>query len=120
MTNAEKKQVEALRREGFAYSAIAREMRLSVNTVKAHCQRNGVEPEQNFTRAENKLLTLCPFCGARIESNNRKKRFCSTRCRVAYFRQNHPDDNRGEVVVIIDKNGKTCYNELVISNRKIS
>ncbi len=40
MTKEEKQRVEALRRQGTGYGAIAWELGLSVNTVKSYCRRD--------------------------------------------------------------------------------
>lgn len=72
MTKEEKQRVEALRRQGTGYGAIAWELGLSVNTVSRHPLPDG---------------TVCENCGAPIVQmpGRKRKRFCSDACRNAWW-----------------------------------
>lgn len=76
MTKEEKLRVDALRRKGMGYGAIAGELGLSVNTVKSYCRRHAL-PDG----------TACEACGAPIVqvAGRKRKRFCSDACRNAWW-----------------------------------
>lgn len=45
MTNEQKLQIAAYRKTGMGYKQIAKELDLSVNSVKSYCRRNGLSSE---------------------------------------------------------------------------
>lgn len=76
MTKDETQRVDALRRKGMGYGAIAQELGLSINTVKSYCRRHAL-PDG----------TACEECGAPIVqvAGRKRKRFCSDAWRNAWW-----------------------------------
>ena len=56
MTENQKRRITLMRQQHIGYSAIATELRLSLNTVKAYCRRNGLQADDlvSDTQPENK------------------------------------------------------------------
>ena len=92
MTKEETQRVDALRRKGMGYGAIARELGLSVNTVKSYCRRHAL-PDG----------TACEECGAPIVqvAGRKRKRFCSDTCRNAWWNAHLGLVNRKAVRTVI-------------------
>ena len=88
MRPAQKQQVERLRGQGESYAAIAAALGISENTVKSHCRRNNLGVRRITAKAED----TCGNCGKPLEhtSGAKKKRFCSDKCRMAWWNA-HPD-----------------------------
>ena len=84
MTNGEKMLIAQQRRQGQGYTAIARELGMSVNTVKSYCQRNGIKPIGKTIGSEN---NACRQCGSMLEHTpgRKKKQFCSDACRLCWW-----------------------------------
>jgi len=84
MTAIEKEKIRYLRGEGLGYKAIASRLVLSENAVKGFCKRNGLDG----IAAEN-ADDICRQCGAAFEKKPgaEKKKFCSGKCRSAWWRQ---------------------------------
>jgi endogenous inhibitor of DNA gyrase (YacG/DUF329 family) len=80
MTAAQRQQVEYLRAKGGSYAFIAGELGLSVNTVKSCCRRAAGHTGS------------CGHCGAALTPTPGRKarRFCSQRCRAAWWAA-HPE-----------------------------
>ena len=78
MTSEEKARLTALRNEGFGYKRIAQELRISVNSVKTFCRRNGLasaakKEEPAADRRSEQRCTLCEnMCGIRIKEQLEK------------------------------------------------
>ena len=84
MKKQETDRIHQLRVQGVPPSVIARELGLSINTIKSFIRRN---PNISGTLE-------CRWCGVPvIQSPGRKqKRFCSDRCRITYWNHRY----RGE------------------------
>ncbi len=84
MTNGEKMLITQQRRRGLGYTEIARELGMSVNTVKSYCQRNGIKPISKRTGIGN---DACRQCGSMLEHTpgRKKKQFCSDACRMHWW-----------------------------------
>jgi len=93
MTPYQKQKISELRGKGATYAAIASELGISENTVKSYCRRNKVEFIQN----------TCPMCGAALMHTPQKKqkRFCSDKCRMAWWKKNPEAMNRQAVYSFI-------------------
>ena len=85
MMITQKQKIEELRARGETYASIALEVGVSENTVKSFCRRNGIEVVQE--KFEN-----CPECGVSLMHvpHKRQKRFCSEKCRLAWWAK-HPE-----------------------------
>lgn len=90
MTEAEKASVARMRMASIPYAQIAAELGMSVNTVKAYCQRHGVKPEQDPQQKPDVATRpdACKLCGRRLlKRAGRKPRFyCSDLCRRNWWR----------------------------------
>ena len=90
MTTAQKERIEYLRGKGDSYAAIAADLGMSENTVKSYCRRNniGVAIKQKRPVATD----TCANCGCPLSQTPRakQKRFCSDKCRMAWWAK-HPE-----------------------------
>lgn len=79
----EKAMIIYLHTEGLSFTQIAKQLDLSVNTVKSFYNRN-------------KDKQFCLFCGASIEQppRTRLKKFCSDKCRLQWWYAHAKDVNR--------------------------
>ncbi|MDR1409622.1 MAG: LuxR C-terminal-related transcriptional regulator [Oscillospiraceae bacterium] len=96
MTGEQKQTILRQRAAGLAYSQIADEIGLSLNTVKSYCRRAGLS-ESNASKdtgnKENK--DQCPNCGKKLRHLNKTKpkKFCCDKCRRAWW-NTHRDQMR--------------------------
>ena len=105
MTTEQKDRIAQLRASGKGYKRIAESLGISVSTIKSYCQRNGltavrIEPIQKPVTSAAVLHTqqteadssACEQCGAHIDQipGRKLKRFCSTACRMKWWRS-HKD-----------------------------
>ena len=90
MTTAQKQRIEFLRGKGERYASIADDLGISENTVKSYCRRNniGIAIKQEQSVATN----TCSNCGCplRHTPGSKHKRFCSEKCRMAWWKA-HPE-----------------------------
>lgn len=89
MTDIQKNRIRKMKADGYGYVKIARELGLSENTVKSFCRRNGLNRTVEDTAAlpEERDNGVCPCCGAEVRQNpgRKVKRFCSDKCRNAWW-----------------------------------
>ena len=78
MTSEQKLQIEEYRKNGIGYKQIAKNIGISVNSVKTYCRRNNLCSEDL-----QKKDTVCEQCGKSIvqTKGRKRKRFCSDSCR---------------------------------------
>lgn len=106
MTTEQKDRVTQLRAEGKGYKRIGEILGISASTVKSYCQRNRLvairpEPEKQSPIISDVPHALqgeadssaCRQCGAHIDQipGRKRKRFCSTACRMKWWRS-HKDE----------------------------
>ena len=86
MTNEEAVKIEELQREGQGYKKIALLLNLPVNTVKSYIRRHPVE------QATTAPTQGCLNCGTPLlqKPGKKEKKFCSDRCRMAWWNA-HPE-----------------------------
>ena len=91
MTNEQKERISKMRTEGKGYTAIAKAVGLSKETVKSWCKRNDMGGQLVWQAARN-AGKICPQCGGKIEQNlsAKPKRFWSAVCRQAWWNA-HPE-----------------------------
>ena len=79
MTDEQKQQIIALRRDGAGYGRIAMQLQISINTVKSFCRRHSLVAKT--------AGAVCEQCGKLITQNPRRKRqrFCSDACRNKWW-----------------------------------
>lgn len=84
MTDYERSRIIALQNEGFGYKRIAKELELSVNTVKTFCRRR--------IAAQTDGRKRCLQCGTIVEQtpHRKEKKYCSDACRMAWWKA-HPE-----------------------------
>ena len=90
MTEIQKQQIGHMRGMGKSYAFIANELGLSENTVKSYCRRNNVGIS---TKNENPgAKETCCNCGIlhQHKPGAKQKRFCSDKCRMAWWKS-HPE-----------------------------
>ncbi|WP_322200375.1 RNA polymerase subunit sigma-70 [Acutalibacter intestini] len=81
MVTAKAKDILRYREQGLGYKRIAALTGYSINTVKSVCRRNPDGAER-----------FCPQCGAMLTHtpHHREKKFCSDKCRMAWW-NSHPE-----------------------------
>lgn len=90
MTNDQKNQILMLKQSGLGYVKIARRMNISENTVKTFLRRT---PK---TDAIEEKMPYCQNCGKPVfqDPHRKQKRFCSDKCRMAWWNQHQEKVNR--------------------------
>ena len=80
MTEQQKSDIIKLRKKGTAFSAIAEQLSLSINTVKSFYRRNSTADKQS-------MLPTCKYCGKRLIQpyGKREKKYCSDKCRFLWW-----------------------------------
>lgn len=80
-----------LRGLNYSYSFIARELELSMNTVKSICRRKGFKAHgKRKTKAEKASAPICKCCHRPLPEGTRSDaKFCSAYCRSKWRRQNY-------------------------------
>ena len=86
MTAAQKENVARLREQGESYRQIAKIMNLSENTIKSYFRRK--QPKAS--------ADVCLKCRTPLEhiQGKKPKKFCSDKCRMAWWRSNSDALNR--------------------------
>ncbi len=94
MTIEEKGRIVQLQRQGLGYKRIASTLGLPVNGVKTFCRRHPVAQEQEG---------ICPQCGATLTQtpHRRAKKFCSDKCRMAWWNAHPEQVNRKAVYHLV-------------------
>lgn len=89
MTNDQINRIYEMRELGVGYGKISQILNVSENTVKSFCKRKGLGGVRVST---DKDLHLCKHCGKEVQQNpgRKEKKFCSDKCRMAYWAKN-PD-----------------------------
>ena len=87
-----KENIRRLRFEGLTYSAIAKATGIPMNTVKAHCRRNGIYVQGQ--QVEEK--PHCKQCGKLLfpKKKCKPKKFCGDKCRYEWWSKNRNQLNR--------------------------
>lgn len=92
VTQQQKEQISKLRANGASFGKIASALGISINTVKSYCKRNPISSEPMPAPKSVVHPDRCPQCNALLEqsSGHRQKRFCSPKCRIAWWAA-HPE-----------------------------
>lgn len=85
MKKQEIETIKQMRLNGATPTEIARNLNLSVNTIKSHIRRH---PEISATGK-------CLFCGVPVvqPEGRKRKKFCSDRCRISYWNHRRKEDH---------------------------
>ena len=128
MTNIEKENISKLRLAGFGYTAIAKRLNISVNTIKSFCKTNnlgGVKAKKNNSSIE---INFCLNCGLELVHTpcKKKKKFCSDKCRSQWWNNNRDCKSSYQIIckacnkafhTYKNSNRKYCSHECYISDR---
>lgn len=84
MTYEQKRMIEKYRRKGVGYKQIAKDMGISLNSIKSYCRRNNLCSD---ALQQDEEVSECEQCGKEIiQTKGRKhKRFCSDNCRRLWW-----------------------------------
>ena len=82
MTDTEKNKILELRSLGYGYQKIAKEIGISVNSIRNYCSK------------QNSIIT-CKECGRKIKQHpgKKKKKFCSDKCRYIWWNKHRDELN---------------------------
>jgi endogenous inhibitor of DNA gyrase (YacG/DUF329 family) len=92
MTRKQITQVEVLRLSGKNCATIANMLGISENTIKSYCRRKNTVVNPITPTNIKSNVKPCPQCGCVIKHTPgiKRKRFCSDKCRMAWWNA-HPD-----------------------------
>lgn len=87
MVNDNKLKIIELREKGYGYKKIAKELGISVGSVRHACE----QAEANITKEH------CLYCGKEMTSipGKKRKRFCSDKCRYDYWNKQKKEAKHG-------------------------
>lgn len=82
MTTQEIERIKDLQSKGYGYRKIATETGISINTVKSYIKRH---PVNGIVEAA--VVKHCLHCGKPLilRLANKEKRFCDSKCRMAWW-----------------------------------
>ena len=117
MTTALKQRIEYLRGKGESYGAIANDLGISENTVKSYCRRNNIS---TAVKQEVSAINTCANCGCALQRTPRakQKRFCSDKCRMAWWKAHPEAINRKAVYLFVCLNCRKEFEAYGNKNRK--
>ena len=87
MNNNEKAKINELRKQGYGYKKIAKELSITTSAARHAC---------NASLDEEFLNGNCEQCGLKIKSikGKKKKRFCSDKCRWLWWNNRQKKVNK--------------------------
>jgi len=85
-----KDEIKKLRLRGLGYKRIAVCLKVSANTVKSICKREGLE------KVEDTSINACKVCGEKLTrlKGKKQKKYCSDTCRMKWWKNNQDKMNR--------------------------
>jgi len=91
MNVQQRQAIHRLRGEGLSYAKISALTGISENTIKSYCRRNDLGSGATEI-PDTSVGSFCRQCGSPLTQTNRAKpkRFCSDKCRMAWW-NSHPD-----------------------------
>lgn len=101
MTPAEKEEIDKLRLQGLGYKSIAKELLLTVDTVKGYCKRHHLNSPAAALQANVKEIILCMQCENKIrqKERGRTKKFCSDACRHSWWNDNQDKRSKNNIAI---------------------
>lgn len=89
MTKEERSLIVDLQKQGFGYRTIAAKLGLNLHSVKSYCARHPINKNQKY----------CLQCGVPVEKlpHKKEKKFCSDKCRFAWWREHKDEMTRRSV-----------------------
>ena len=117
MTLEQKNEIIRLRKKSVGYTAIATQLGISKETVKTFCQRNNMGGIRTEMKAES---GICPLCGKAVVSvpGHKPKRFCSSECRIEWWKTNPNKCNPNAIYSFICANCGLPFTAYGNSKRK--
>ena len=96
MTTDEKSRISELRKQGCTYAKIAEMLSIPESTIKTVCRRTRLAGDADEVKPK------CKQCGQPItvKAKCKPRRFCSDKCRTAWWFANH-SANREEGITVI-------------------
>lgn len=91
MTNEQRTRITSLRHQGYGYTAIANVVGLSKDSVKAYCRKHGLGGKVASTHTLLEVSPeVCLCCGKQIVQRPKvkKRKFCSSDCRINWYKAN--------------------------------
>ena len=94
MDDMQKEEIIKMRLEGAGYKTIAKELDLSIDSVKGFCERNYLKGSNEVVKLNYKIALgkniLCACCSKKIRKNimGRTRKFCSDYCRRKWWNEN--------------------------------
>ena len=87
MTDKERYKIECYRDKGRSYAEIAKNLDLSINTVKTYCKRHNLGGVRGGRHVKVGEPCACANCGSPVYQikGRRRKRFCSDKCRNLWW-----------------------------------
>lgn len=87
MTGEQKNQISNMRAKGIGYATIAGKLGLTKSQVSAYCRRNGLDGKMGGVECDG---DFCRNCGKPLTHTpgKKKRKFCSTECRLAWWNAN--------------------------------
>ena len=109
MTDGQEKSIQRLRIAGESYTSISNKTGMAVGTIKAYCSRQGIKSCQD----ETKYCTTCGKALVLAINQSRSQRFCSTQCRISWWKNNRDKRVRRGAVYVCELCRKeyTSYNK---------
>ncbi len=131
MNELQRKQIHQLRAEGKSYSSIASILKLSENTIKTFCRRNGLGGVKATKALKQGEVHYCKNCGEVVIQpvGKKEKKFCSSYCRSKWWNAHLDQVNRKAnyefvcptchktFIVYGNKNRKYCCHTCYIKDR---
>lgn len=104
MTDTQKIRIERMRKNGMEFSEIAEATGTSVDSVRMHCKRMGIEPARD-------KVDCCLSCGAPLvrKGAGRKPIYCSETCRVRGWYAIRRSTGKGCVTIKCANCGKEFF-----------
>ena len=115
MTDLERSQINKYRMDGLNQKQISELTGIAQNTIKSYCRRNPIAPT---AVADHK--GLCRHCGnPLIQTPHKKvKRYCSDRCRMAWWKENNTQLNKKAYYRIVCRQCGEVFESYGNPNRK--
>ena len=92
MNKERREKITEMRKGGFGYKRIAKDIGIPLDTVKSFCRSNKL----TGYKGGSKHPTVCRECHQALVQPEKKKpiKFCSSVCRVNWWKKNQSKDNR--------------------------
>ena len=88
MDSNQKQRIERLRTQGESYGSIAKQLGVSVNTIKSYCQRNNLGGRVGTSCVGKQIeQKFCKACGEKLNQvpGHKPRKFCSDICRMGWW-----------------------------------